>query len=248
MNKKLNLATAIIFTLFFGIMLTGCTKKAESTGNIGKMEKIERNSIGQYTIGSNIQIYDYDLQPISAYFTYSPKDPTNLGFDNGMIILNFPPPHIDAAIFFGKSDMADNIGLFRYCIDKSIEWAATAKKENVSQLTKLISFDEFLGEENRSLMYGTYGLNQPNNRRYDAAYMLFNFKVLDEKGYEGPWLIMSYMNQNALGSGRQSFLFSFHEKDFASLKMMFSESYLAEIDKAEEAWQKSNAEKDSLFN
>jgi hypothetical protein len=41
--------------------------------------------------------------------------------------------------------------------------------------------------------------------------------------------------------------FCFRENDFARLKEMFSESYLAEIDKQEAAWQKSHAEQDALF-
>jgi hypothetical protein len=40
---------------------------------------------------------------------------------------------------------------------------------------------------------------------------------------------------------------AFNENDFIRLKEIFSESYLAEIDKQEAEWQKSHAEQDALF-
>jgi len=185
---------------------------------------------------------------MNAYFTYSHNVPVNLSFDNGIIILNFPPPYIDAAIFIGKGNNFDNIRLFRYCIDKSIEWAATAKQNNVSKFSKAIMFDEINGEKDSSFVRGIYGLNQPNNRRYDTAYLLFDFVILDEKGYEGPWLVMNYKTQKQLANPQSGEFFSFHEKDFARLKEMFSESYLAEIAKKENELQETRAKQNTLFN
>jgi hypothetical protein len=153
--------------------------------------------------------------------------------------LNFGPPYIDAALFFfGKNNETDAIGFVRSCIGKSIEWAATAKQNNVRDFIKEIT------PGGRAI----YGLNQPNYYRHEAVYLAFNFYIgnADEKGKEETWLVMRYQRADDVIREIGRF-FCFREDDFARLREMFSESYLAEIDKQEAAWQKSHAEQDALF-
>jgi len=141
-NRKMNLMSVIIVVLFMGIMAAGCSKKADAQTAKGSTatETAERNADGQYLIGSKIKIYDGDLNPIDAYFTYLPNNPwkNQLTFDNA-VILNWPDGAYSEAFLFPRSNITiydDIIGFFRNSIDKSIEWAATAKKNNVHSLTK----------------------------------------------------------------------------------------------------------------
>lgn len=249
MKKKMNLVRTIILTLSIGIMLSGCTGKTGNAVSAEDPKKVERKANGQYLISPTLQIYDGDLKPIKVYFTYFPYAISSLRYDKGIIILNFPPPYIDAAVFIGKNDQFDSINLLRYCIDKSIEWAATVKQNNVSELSKLIPLDEIHGDKGLPYARASYGLNKPDFRNYDAAYLFFHF-IVNEKWQDekGPWLSLNYRSQKQLAdSGPRGEYFFFHEKDFALLKEIFSESYLAEINKREEALQKSNAEKNEMF-
>jgi hypothetical protein len=213
-----------------------------NSGTVSDTPKREAN--GQYRIGSKVQVYDSDLKPTDAYFTYSPNEPYN-----NAVILNFGPPYIDAALFFFEKNTGDDSnGFVRDCIDKSIEWAATAKQNNVRSLAKEISFDEY-DLDDRTALYGPNRPNQPGYYGHEIAYLVFNFYIGDlaKKGKEETWLIMNYLTRNEIRSRSQGHFFCFRENDFARLKEMFSESYLAEIDKQEAAWQKSHAEQDALF-
>jgi hypothetical protein len=245
MKGKITLVLLVAFTGM--VMLAGFTSCSKNNGGDGgSADTPERIANGQYRIGSNVKIYDDDFKPTDAYFTYTSGEITNLASGN-KVILNFPSPFIDAALFFMKSNSIDNIALIRYCIDKSIEWAATAKQNNVRQLSKDIPFGE--GGYDAGDGTAAYGLNQPNYRRYEPVYLWFVFYVddVDKKGKEEAWLIMRYVTHNELQRGSQGHFFIFHEDDFARLKELFSESYLAEIDRQEASWQQSLADQDALF-
>ncbi|MDR3356872.1 MAG: hypothetical protein LBO04_06755 [Spirochaetaceae bacterium] len=263
MNRKMNwvlvlpvafagMVKAAAVALAFAAAFAVCPKaQAQSGGttsgdskNGAVADAPTREANGQYRIGSKVRVYDGNLKPTGAYFTYSPGKPFD-GYDNA-VILNFGPPYIDAALFFGKSNAgdADNIGFFRSCIAKSIEWAATAKQNNVRDLMKEITLDEYDFDDSRAV----YGLNQPNYYRHEAVYLMFYFNVdADGEGKEGPWLLMRYLTSDDIGRRSPGRFFWFREDDFARLKEMFSESYLAEIDRQEAAWQKFHAEQDALF-
>jgi hypothetical protein len=263
MNRKMHL---VLLVAFAGMVMSpgfaSCSKKDGSaasredggTASLASASEKDSGAVsdtpnreanGPYRIGSKVQVYGGDLKPTDAYFTYSPSTPTNLNYDNA-VILNFGPPYIDAALFFGKSNAsdADNIGFIRNCIDKSIEWAATARENNVRDLMKVIPFDGYSEDDGIAV----YGLNQPNYRRHEPAYLMFSFIVdADGEGKDGPWLVMNYRTHNELRSGATGGFFCFRENVFVHLKEMFSESYLAEIDKQEAAWQKSHTDQDTLF-
>jgi hypothetical protein len=252
MNREMNLVS-VLLVAFMGMVLAAglasCGKKDGGTASGGSKSGAvavapKRESNGQYRIGSKVQVYDVYFKPTGAYFTYSPGKLTNLDYDN-TVILNFGPPYIDAALFFGKRSNNDSIGFVRSCIDKSIEWTATAKQNNVHSLAKELSFDEYNVENTQA----AYGLNQPDYRRHESVYLMFNFFIgdLDETGKEETWLIMRYLNRDDVLRRSQGHFFCFRENDFARLKEMFSESYLAEIDKHEAAWQESHAEQGALF-
>jgi hypothetical protein len=70
---------------------------------------------------------------------------------------------------------------------------------------------------------------------------------VDKKGKAEAWLVMRYVTHTELQRESQGHFFIFHEDDFARLKELFSESYLAEIDRQEAAWQQSLADQDALF-
>jgi hypothetical protein len=252
MNRKKNLVM-VLLAAFAGMVMaeefTSCSKTDSSTvtgdsksGAVSDTPKREAN--GQYRIGSKVQVYDDDGKPTDAYFTYSPGKITNLDYGN-MVILNFGQSYIDAALFFRESNNNENIGLFRHCIDKSIEWVATAKQNNVRSLLKEIPFDGYDVDDSTAL----YGLNRQNYSRHEQVYLGFSLYIGDifENGKEETWLLMRYLTRNDLLSGALGHIFCFREDDFARLKEMFSESYLAEIDKREAAWQKSHAEQNALF-
>ena len=234
MKKILNVLSIRVFSLIALLVLiifstTACSKKAEKT------EKAERNANGQYPIGSKVKVYDGDFKPTDAYFTYSPEDKK--------IILNFPPPYINAAIFFGKN----NFGYIRNCIDKSIEWADTAKKNKVDSFKKEMSYKTFDGDENDGI--AMYGLNKSGDKKLEPVYLYFAFYIgdLNVKGKVETWLLMQYLTRNEVLARSNGHLFIFHEKDFDLLKKIFSESYLTEIDKKEEAWKESLTKQDSQF-
>jgi hypothetical protein len=245
-NKKMFLLIALIVTT---VLLLGCSKRAdaqESNGSTaaGSAEKAERKANGQYLIGSKIKIYDGDFKPTDAYFTYSPADKS--------VILNLPPPYINAAIFFMKVKKGDSIGYVRNSIDKSIEWAATAKQNKVSSLQKWITYETFGGIEDDGM--AMYGLNQPNNKHPEPVYLVFMLYIgdlgdlnLTKKDKEETWLVMNYRTHNELQTRSLGHYYGFRENNFARLKEIFSESYLAEIDKKEEELQKSQAEQGALF-
>jgi len=168
------------------------------------------------------------------------------------MILNLPPPYINDAIFFTKVKKGDSIGYVRNSIDKSIEWSATAKQNKVRSLQKWITYETFGGIEDDGI--AMYGLNQPNNKHPEPAYLVFMLYIgdlgdlnLTKKDKEETWLVMNYRTHNELQTRSLGHYYGFRENDFALLKEIFSESYLVEIDKKEEAFQKSQAEQGSLF-
>jgi transcription elongation GreA/GreB family factor len=218
------------------------------SGAVSDTPKREAN--GQYRIGSKVQVYDGSGKPTDDYFTYSPGK-LNLGYstiDNAVILNRSLDSYSYAALFFWKSNEKDNIGYVRNCIDKSIEWAATAKKNNVRSLTKDIPDDGYdLDDSTVALTY-----SPSNSSNFVPAYLLFTFYIGDlfENGKEETWLVMRYLTDSevqSMGQGGQGHFVIFHENDFAHLKEMFSESYLAEINNQEAAWQKTLAEQDTLF-
>jgi hypothetical protein len=221
MNRKMNLVLVLLAAFAATVMA----------------ETPKRDADGQYPIGSQVKVYDADFKPTDAYFTYFPGLPASWGVDSNAVILNFP---FLQSLYFLKS----NIGFVRNSIDKSIDWAATAKKNNVRSLIKEIPIDE----NDTHVMTVSYGSGQ-KTRPNDIRYLMFQFYIGDaaENGKDETWLIMNYLSQDEARNGSQSHFFVFHENDFVRLKEMFSESYLAEIDKQEAAYQKSRAEQDALF-
>ena len=236
MNRKMNLVLMLVLLVMF---ISGGSK----SGTVSDSPKREAN--GQYRVGSQVKVYDGNLEPTDAYFTYSPSKLPILGYDN-TVILNFGLPYSNTALFFGKSEGSDIIGFVRYCIDKGIEWAATAKQNNVHSLSKAIPRPDGYDIDNTRV---AYGLNQPNYRNYKPVYLLFSFYIGDiaENGKEETLLVMNYRTHDQARSESQGQYFCFRENDFARLKEMFSESYLAKIDKQEAEWQKSQAKQDALF-
>ena len=231
MKKKMNFVSVIIIVLFIAIILIGCNGKVE------KSEKAERNDDGQYSLGSKVQIYDSNFKQMDAHFTYFPGKPRNLNFDNA-IILNRPPEDI----FFGRINEKgyDTIGFVRSCIEKSIEWAETAKKNKVDSLVKEIANDEY--DINDRTIISMF--NKQSNS-IEQLYLTCSFYIgdIDDNGKKGTFLIMALYDRNL--TPKRYFCYS--ERDFTLLKEIFSDSYLAEIDMQEVAWRKSHDEQDALF-
>jgi len=78
-----------------------------------------------------------------------------------------------------------------------------------------------------------------------AMRVSFTFFIgdFDDNNKEETLLLMGISNYY----GELKRVFCFRENDFALLKEIFSESYLAKIDKKEEVWQESHTKQDSLF-
>jgi hypothetical protein len=255
MNRKMNLVLVLLVVFAGMVMAAGfasCSKKdggaASGGSNRGAVSDTpKRDADGQYPIGSKVKVYDGNFKPTDAYFTYSPSLPANMNYDNA-VILNFPSPKgalngAHAVLFFGRNNKKDTIDFVRNCIDKSIEWVATAKKNNVRSLTKNLPTDGYDIDD----YTGVYMLNdQPNSA--EPAYLTFFLYIgVDDEGKAETGLVMNYKTLNEVRSGSAGRVRCFSENDFVRLKEMFSESYLAEIDKQEAAWQKSHAEQDALF-
>ena len=249
-NKKMFLLITLIITV---LLLLGCSKKAEAQEAKGaNAEKPERDANGQYRIGSNIKVYNGDLKPIDAYFTYLPPSYQwkykeefhktvllNLSIGRGV---NVAYPFV-----INEADKNEVIGHFKNSIDKSIECAAVAKKNNVHSFKKEIPTPD--GYKNDTFVDTVQMLGNPPPNSItstEIVYLMFIFYIGDDisKGKEETLLIMFVYDYYGT---RIKDVFCFRENDFALLKQIFSESYLAEIDKKEEAWQKSKAEKDALF-
>jgi len=258
-NKKIFLLIALIVTT---VLLLGCSKKAEAQESkrstaTGSAEKIERKADGQYLIGSKIKIYDGDLKPIDAYFTYLPPGYQWKYKDDyhKMVLLNLSiGMGVNVAYPFGinKADKDEAIGHFRNSIDKSIEWAATAKQNNVHSLKKEIPTPD--GYKDKTFVNFTQMLGNPPPTSITSTapmHLMFTFYIgdfgdlgLTKKDKEETWLFMLIYDYYLT---RIKDIFCFRENDFALLKEIFSESYLAEIDKKEEALQKSQTEQGALF-
>jgi hypothetical protein len=231
--------SVLIIVLFMCIMMTGYALNVEA-------QEIKRNSNGQYPIGSKVKIYNGDLKPINAYFTYASSYTwKNYNFDKVVVLYHSDNLLHEAFLFSRDKELGedDSIGFFRNSIDKCIEWAATAKKNNVHSLKKEIPtpdgyrYDTFV---TTAQMVG----NPPSH--FNVVAIMFTFYIGDfwDNGKEETLLIMAVYD---FQTARAIRMFCFRENDFALLKEIFSESYLAEIDRKEEAWQKSQAEKDALF-
>jgi hypothetical protein len=261
MNKKMNLVSVIIIVLFMGVMVMGCSKKANAQEEKGakteKEEKAERDVNGQYRIGSKIKIYDGELKPTDAYFTYlSPSYQWKYKGDvHKTVLLNLSiGMGVNEAYLFGinESEKNEAIGHFRNSIDKSIEWAATAKQNNVRSLKKDIPTPD--GYKNKTFADTVQMLGNPppiSITSRELVHLMFTFYIGDfedlgfaKKEKEETWLFMFVYDNYAT---RIKDVFGFRENDFTLLKEIFSESYLTEIDKKEEMLQKSQAEQDELF-
>jgi hypothetical protein len=253
-NKKMFLLIALIVTT---VLLLGCSKKAdaqESKGSTatGSAEKIERKADGQYLIGSKIKIYDGDLKPTDAYFTYLPSSyqwEYKQDYHKAVLLNQSLGFGVSEAFLFGINEANKNeaIGFFRNSIDKSIEWAATAKQNNVHSLKKQIPTSD--GDKNKTyVLIGQIAGNPPPSSitLFEPVGLFFIFYIGDylENGKEETLLIMAIYDSYGTRVKR---IFCFRENDFALLKEIFSESYLAEIDKKEETLQKSQAEQGTLF-
>ena len=242
--------SVLIMVLFMGIMMTGYARNVEA-------QELERDVNGQYRIGSKIKVYNGDLKPIDAYFTYlTPSYQWKFKEESHKtVLLNLPIGRgVNVAYPFLINEAGKNefIGHFRNSIDKSIEWAAVAKKNNVRSLKKEIPTPD--GYDNVTFVDTAQLLGNPPPNSItstEPVHLMFIFYIGDlgdlgfaKKNKEETWLFMFVYN--FYGTQLKN-VFCFRENDFALLKEIFSESYLAEIDKKEEALQKSQAEKDALF-
>ena len=236
-NKRMALWMALIL---IAVLLLGCSKKSEKKAD------------GHYLIGSKIKIYDGDLKPIDAYFTYLPPSYQwkYKQYSHKTILLNQSLGlGVTEAFSFtiNEADKNEAIGFFRNSIDKSIEWAATAKKENVHSLKKEIPTPD--GYKNKTFVTISQLLGNPpptSITSTEPVDLWFTFYIGDflDNGKEETLLIMLIRDYS---TGRLKRAFCFRENDFALLKEIFSESYLAEIDKKEEALRKSQTEQDAKF-
>lgn len=240
MKGKINLVSVIIVVLFIGIMVVGGSKKADAQE--AKTEKAERKDNGQYPIGSKIKIYDGNLKPIDAYLAYDPSytyKKTYISYDNDkVVVLNWVRGLSHEAFILTKEE---GIGFFRNSIDKSIEWAATAKKNNVHSFKKEIPTPD--GYEHNTYIITSQIVGNPPTYSEPVG-LLFTFCIMDFHGKEETLLIMCIYD--VYGTQLQR-VFCFREDDFALLKEIFSVSYLAELDKKEEAWQELRRKQDALF-
>jgi hypothetical protein len=92
MNKNKNLVL-VLLAAFMVMGVTACGKKdggsASERDADGQYPIGLRDADGQYPIGSKVQVYDGNLKPTDAYFTFLPSNPNNQNYDNA-VILNFP--------------------------------------------------------------------------------------------------------------------------------------------------------------
>jgi hypothetical protein len=248
MNKKMNLVSVLLMVFIGMVLLVGLTSCSKKDGELGGSKSVagssapKREADGQYRIGSEVKVYDGDFKPTADYFTYLPRNSGNTDWDHA-VILNFAH---ESVLYLGraKEGVLNTIDYVRNCIDKSIEWAATAKENNVHSLIKEIPTDGY----NYYDLEGMKGL-KTNRNSFEPVALTFTFFIgdIDEDSKEETVLAMIWQTRNDVLSGRKQHFFFFHENDFARLKEMFSESYLAEIDKQEAARQESHAEQDALF-
>jgi hypothetical protein len=221
--------------LFMGIMVMGCSKKANAQEEKGtkteKEEKAERGVNGQYRIGSKIKIYDSELKPTDAYFSYlSPSFQWKYKGDiHKTVLLNLSiGMGVNEAYLFGitKSEKNEAIGHFKNSIDKSIEWAATAKQNNIHSLKKDIPTPD--GYKNKTFADTVQFLGNPPPTSITSTvpvHLMFTFYIGDfgdlglaKKEKEETWLFMFVYDNYAT---RIIDVFGFRENDFASLKKFF---------------------------
>jgi hypothetical protein len=215
--------------------------------------RVERDAAGQYPIGSRVQVYDGDFKPINAYFAYLPSNPwRNIPsmtrqlpqFDNAVVLNRSIDAGIsvpDTLLFPNIIGGDDIINFIRHSIDKSIEWAATAKENNVQSFSRSIPTPD--GYRFNTFASTTVITGNPPHANITDAFLNFTFLITDIDGKVETVLFMTIADLR----GSPIRYYSFKENDFALLREIFSESYLAEIDRREEAWQRSYAEQDALF-
>jgi hypothetical protein len=251
MKNLCKIAGFIVFLLI--ACLGGCSKKASDGNSDGspllaqatpsktgsKSAVYERNEDGEYPMSPQVQFYDGDLKidKKEAYFTYLPNgNDMEWGYDNAVILNHRMPGALATqSFFFGGTKIRS---LFRDSIDKAIEWAAVAKQNKVDSLSKTIDVD---GYDIDVRKVNSVFRNLPKVPTMSSVFFYFYI------GKEGTFLGMLLFEYGRVGNivGERYYFFS--EKDFTNLKEIFSESYLAEIDKKEADWRKSNADKNALF-
>lgn len=246
-----SLAVLLLVTVIACSGKSGSSSAGGSSAKGAASDAPKREDNGQYRIGPKVQVYDGDFKEIDAYFTYLPSNPweNQLTFDNAVVLnspdLNWLIPYNEAFLLSRSSEKGsdDNIGFFRNSIDKSIEWADTAKKNQVKSLTKEIPTPD--GDEDDTFTETVQLVGNPHTS-INRVFIMFTFFIgdINKNGKEETLLIMQIFNTRTMSISR---LFCFKENDFALLKEIFSESYLAKIDEQEATWQKSHAEQGELF-
>lgn len=167
------------------------------------------------TINTTVKMYNINLQEIQSKITYTSQE-TYIGKNALILYAN------NTALFFGKGGAKDDRNNFIEIIEKCIEWADTAKKNNVRQLTREIQSEVAI----TGVLYDV-----------EAFYTDFIFQVKEIRGRVEIMLVINYRTAdqdnayrrsgNPYYQGRQ---IVFKEQDFNTLKEIFSDGFLAQFD------------------
>lgn len=189
-------------------------------------------SIDEYRIDETIKVYDSSLKELQTRINYYPGDLPYWGI-NKPVILYFTD-YINYAFIFGKDDDS-NYGArnaFIEIIDKCIEWADVAKKNNVHTLSRAV--------KNRiEILYMMPGLSSD----LDVFLADFIFSIQEINKKEEVMLVINYKTVRQVNNQERGSYIVFKERDFNRLRLIFSDNYLIQFDKKAE----EQAKKEELF-
>jgi hypothetical protein len=165
-------------------------------------------SLEEYNINTTIKIYDRDLKEIQSRITYCPEG--ILVGDNALVIyvrngVSLFGESAEGALFFEKSAEKDYRYEFIEIIEKCIEWADIAKKNNVRQLKRTVKdYVNICGVSSRLEMLiadFTFSIQEINGNV--EMLLIINYKTNDEqKSYysQGRYIVFKEQDFNRLVS------------------------------------------------
>jgi hypothetical protein len=190
-------------------------------------------SVEEYTIDETVKVYDQGLNELQTEITYYPSNIDSWGINKPVFL--YYRDFFGCTLIFGKfrNSNYDAKTAFIEIIEKCIEWADVAKKNNVHTLSKTV----------KSEMEIPFTLGSGNGNDFDVFLVDFIFSIQEINGKEETMLIANLRTVRQVNNEARGSYIAFKEKDFVRLKTIFSDSYLAQFDQKAE----KQAKQEKLF-
>jgi hypothetical protein len=174
-----------------------------------------RFSQGEYLINSGVKIYDADLKELQSKITYYPQ--AFHGFNN--VVFIYFKDYANISFLYGKIGDSDKRAEFIRILEKAVEWAETAEKNNVESVSRLI--------EETNVIYTMPGVID----RLDAFIAYYYFSIQEINRRKEVMLIVNYKTVQEANSNEQGDFIVIKQNDFKKLLEILSNDFISRIDK-----------------